>query len=140
MPRLEKGAARGQAAIAALAAALLAIGLCTQAVFLVRAGHHELSTPVNHRLRDFLLEADRVMVPDAPFAATTYHTSDAARYLMYPRKRVQVTVYTRRALRAAGVRYVIVSPRHRPAALTGTHSWYRVVLATPQGRVLDVAQ
>ena len=138
MARAEQPTAAVLAVLAVAASVALAIGLAAQAVFLVREVHDQLAAPLDHPMRNFLEEANRAIPAGAPFAATSYRVSDAARYLLYPRPRVQVTSFRRRALRAAGVRYVIVTPLQRPPALTGAHDWYRVVLATPQGRVLEV--
>ncbi|MDX6521407.1 MAG: hypothetical protein QOF08_2012, partial [Gaiellales bacterium] len=35
-------------------------------------------------------------------------------------------------------RYVIVTDDARPATLRGAQSWYRVLLSTPSGRLLEV--
>lgn len=138
MTRVEQPTATANTVVAVAAAAALVIGIGLQTVFLLREVGDQLSAPLAHPLRDFLEEANRAVPAGAPFAATSYRVSDAARYLLYPRKRVQVTSFSRRALRAAGVRFVIVTPLNRPRAVTGDHDWYRVVLATPQGRVLEV--
>jgi hypothetical protein len=123
--------------IGALAALALAFGLAAQAAFTAREARRQLSEPVHHRLRGFLEDADRVMAPGATFTATSFRVGDAARYLLYPHPRVTADL-TRKGLEQAGVRYVVVTPRHRPASLTGQHGWYRVVLTDRQGRVLEL--
>jgi hypothetical protein len=119
------------------ALAVLAVGLTVQVGFAAHEAIDQLQAPRAHPLRGFLLQADRLMRADAFFAATSPRVSDAARYLLYPRQRMTPT-FTRRSLEAAGVDYVIVTPGHRPPALTGRHDWDRVLLATPRGRVLEV--
>jgi len=128
---------RGIVVVARGALAVLAVGLALQVGFVVREAVNQQQAPRAHPLRDFLRQVDRVMADRATFAATSTRVADAARYVLYPRQRL-TPAFTRAGLRASGVTYVIVTPGHRPSALTGDHDWYRVLLATPRGRVLQV--
>jgi hypothetical protein len=129
--------ARKVSVLARLAVALLIAGLVVQAGFMVREAHRQLTTPVTHPLRDFLQNAARLIPAGAGYAVTSPVRSDNARYFLYPRRQV-VTGFDRASLERSGVRYVIVTDDARPATLRGLQPWYRVLLATPDARLLEV--
>jgi len=129
--------ARKVTGLARLAVALLIAGLAVQAGFMVREARDQLTTPVTHPLRDFLRRADRLIPAGARYAVTSPVRSDDARYFLYPRGQV-ATAFDRTALERSGVRYVIVTADARPPALRGPQPWYRVLLATPSGRLLEL--
>jgi hypothetical protein len=116
---------------------LLIAGLVVQAGFMVREAHDQLTTPVTHPLRDFLQRAGRLIPAGAGYAVTSPVRSDDARYFLYPRRQV-ATAFDQASLERSGVRYVIVTDDARPATLRGAQSWYRVLLSTPSGRLLEV--
>jgi hypothetical protein len=104
---------------------------------MLREASDELSAPTSHPLRSFLTEAARVIPPGEPYAIPSDVRADNARYVLYPRRRVKVA-FTTGALRKAGVRWVIVTNDVRPPALRGTKGWFRTVLSTPAGRLIEV--
>jgi hypothetical protein len=122
---------------AATAAAVLVAGLGAQLWFSIHETLDQVSAPARHPLRGFLDQINDTMPANEPFAATSARVSDAARYVLYPRPRVNPT-FTKRGLQSADVRYVIVTRAHRPRNLTGEHQWYTVILATPAGRLLEL--
>jgi hypothetical protein len=129
--------ARKVTVLARLAVALLIAGLVVQAGFMVREAHDQLTTPVAHPLRDFLQSAGRLIPAGAGYAVTSPVRSDDARYFLYPRQQV-ATAFDRASLERSGARYVIVTDDARPATLRGAQPWYRVLLSTPNGRLLEV--
>jgi hypothetical protein len=129
--------ARKVTVLARLAVALLIAGLVVQSGFMVREAHDQLTTPVTHPLRDFLQSADRLVPAGAHYAVTSPVRSDDARYFLYPRQQV-ATAFDRASLERSGVRYVIVTDDARPNTLRGAQPWYRVLLATPSDRLLEV--
>lgn len=129
--------ARKVTVLARLAVALLIAGLVVQAGFVVREAHDRLTTPVTHPLRDFLQSANRLIPSGAGYAVTSPVRSDDARYFLYPRQQV-ATGFDRASLERSGVRYVIVTADAKPATLRGAQPWYRVLLSTPSGRLLEV--
>jgi hypothetical protein len=130
-------AARKVTVLARLAVALLIAGLVVQAGFMVREAHEQLTTPVTHPLRDFLEQADGIIPAGASYAVTSPVRSDDARYFLYPRQQVS-TGFDQASRQASGVRFVIVTNDARPDSLLGTQPWYRVLLATSSGRLLEV--
>jgi hypothetical protein len=131
--------ARKVTVLARLAVALLIAGLAVQAGFMVREAHDQLTTPVTHPLRDFLQRADALIPAGAGYAVTSPVRSDDARYFLYPRRQVS-TAFDRASLESSGARYVIVTADARPDALEGRQPWYRVLLNTPSGRLLELAR
>jgi len=129
--------ARKVTVLARLAVALLIAGLVVQAGFMVLEAHDQLTKPVTHPLRDFLLRADRLIPAGAGYAVTSPVRSDDARYFLYPRQQV-VTAFDRASLERSGVRYVIVTDDARPDTLRGPQPWYRLLLSTPDARLLEV--
>jgi|SRR3954447_17505354 hypothetical protein len=123
--------------LAATAAAVLVAGLGAQLWFSIHETLDQVSAPARHPLRGFLDRINETMPTNEPFAATSTHVSDAARYVLYPRPRVTPT-FTKRGLQSADELYVIVTSAHRPSNLTGEHQWYTVILATPEGRLLQI--
>jgi hypothetical protein len=117
--------------------ALAGAGLLVQAGFMAREARDQLSSTPRHELRLLLTEADKIIPPGVPYAITSDVRADNARYVLYPRRRVQVR-FTQDALERSGVRYVIVTTDARPPALQGTHSWYRVLVQSPVGRLIEV--
>jgi hypothetical protein len=116
---------------------LCGAGLVAQTAFMVRDATDRLGARPTHELRTFLQAADRRIPAGASYAVTSDVRADNARYFLYPRQRVDVT-FTRADLDRAGVRYVIETPDARPPALRGRQSWFRVLLDSPVGRLLEV--
>ena len=49
-----------------------------------------------------------------------------------------VLPFDRASLERSGTRYVIETSDARPSSLRGARPWYRVLLATPSGRLLEL--
>jgi hypothetical protein len=123
--------------LARLALGLLTAGLLVQAGFMARDVHDQLTTPVAHPLRGFLQRVDELIPAGAGYAVTSQVRSVNARYLLYPRRQIP-TAFDEASLQRSGVRYVIVTADARPATLRGLQPWYRVLLTTPSGRLLEL--
>jgi hypothetical protein len=111
--------------------------LAAQTGFMVREADENLGASQKYELRTFLRAADRLIPAGARYAVTSDVRADNARYFLYPRQRAEVRL-TRDGLTAAGVRYVIETPDAQPPALRGRQSWFRVLYASPAGRLLEV--
>jgi hypothetical protein len=122
--------------IAHIAVALLLAGLIVQAAFVVREAADELTTTPQHPTRELIEEFDGVMAEDASYAVAGGR-AEYARYLLYPRRRVTAEL-TRAGLEGAGVRYVVVIGRTRPSALRGEQPWFRVLVDTDRGDLLEL--
>jgi len=112
-------------------------GLLVQAGFMAREAHDQLSTKPRHQLRALLESAERIIPPGQGYAIPSDVRADNARYVLYPRPRVAVR-FTREALVSSGVRYVIVTSDDRPPALRGRQDWFRVLVASPAGQLIEV--
>jgi len=124
--------------LAGLILVLAVAGLLAQAGFMLREGSDQLSAPTTHPLRDLLTEADRTIPPGQRYAIPSDVRADNARYFLYPRQRVAVAAFDRDTLRRAGVRWVIVTNDRRPPQLSGARDWFRVVLRSAGGRLIEV--
>jgi hypothetical protein len=104
---------------------------------MLRDADRTLSAGNGGRLRALLIRADRLIPAGASYAATSAVRSDNARYYLYPRTRV-ATGFDRSSLKRSGVRWVIVTPDAVPASLRGDGRWYRVVVSSSAGRLIEV--
>jgi hypothetical protein len=104
---------------------------------MVREVDRQVSTPQRHELRRLLEEADRIIPPAEGYAVTSEVRADNARYVLYPRPRVGVR-FTRAALERSGVRYVIVTNDSRPPAFRQKANWFRVLVRSRVGSVVEV--
>lgn len=134
---------RSATRLAGLTAVVLAVAAVpAQIAFLAPVAHTQLTAGHRHRIRELLMTA-RDRIPDgARYAVTSAARQPNAVYFLGPVVDVRFTgspEIVRRRLENRRVRYVIILRHSRPPAFTsGDATWYRVLVDTEAGEVVEV--